>query len=285
MNSNFNRQFILFDFVLVDDPHFIAFMNTAEFGTYVVLRRYIWRGGELKPHFLGLQQLYEEEKLLVSALSREKLAAKLRLKDVTRVSKQLTKLEGLGVVRRIRTGRESIYVLGEWVDYSEDHDSTKRLEWFYLDQKFGSKQPHTSPTETVRRPQTPDVAQKATSDVTQNAPRTWPKTPPQTWRKKPNPTMNNREENIKTVNGVWYHLENLDQPAAKTDYVAQAILDQLGDEHSQRFYHLVAAKVPESVIRRTLAEIKADGARHPERVFTYRMNLHALHQQKGIAQK
>ena len=38
MNSNFYRQFILIDFALLDDPSFIAFFNTAEFGTYAPLR-------------------------------------------------------------------------------------------------------------------------------------------------------------------------------------------------------------------------------------------------------
>ena len=107
MNSNFNRQFILIDFDLVDDPKFIGFFNTAEFGTYVILRRYIWRGGEKTPHFLGLHELFEEDRLLVSSISRERLAAKLQLKDVTRVSKHLTRLEQEGVVRRREQRRET----------------------------------------------------------------------------------------------------------------------------------------------------------------------------------
>ena len=43
---------------------------------------------------------------------------------------------------------------------------------------------------------------------------------------------------------------------------------------------MVAVKVPEPVIRKALAEIKADGARFPERVFTYRMQQYALAQHK-----
>jgi hypothetical protein len=76
------------------------------------------------------------------------------------------------------------------------------------------------------------------------------------------------------------NLDNLDQAQEKTKYVADYILAQLGDHHSHPFYTLVAAKIPESVIRKALAEIKADGARHPERVFTHRMKLFALQQQK-----
>ena len=80
-------------------------------------------------HFLNLHHLYENDKLLVCSISNEKIASLLQLKDLTRVSKQLTKLEKYGVVKRIRTGRQNIYVLGEWYDYSEGKDGSKRLEW------------------------------------------------------------------------------------------------------------------------------------------------------------
>ena len=59
------------------------------------------------------------------------------------------------------------------------------------------------------------------------------------------------------------------------------ILDALGDEHSLRFYQLVAAKIPEAEIHRALAEIKADGAEHPARLFTYKMKQAALKQHKA----
>ena len=137
MNINLNRQFILLDFELIDDPQFLEFVSSAEFGTYLILRRFIWRGGENKPHFLNLHNLYENDKLLVSSISNEKIASLLHLNDLTRVSKQLTKLERYGVIKRIRTGRQNIYILGEWHDYSEMKDGSKRLEWFYLEQKFG----------------------------------------------------------------------------------------------------------------------------------------------------
>ena len=91
-------------------------------------------------------------------------------------------------------------------------------------------------------------------------------------------------ENITTVNvknGQLKYLQNLDQPLEKTKYLAKFILDQLGDQHSWKFYLLVAAKVPEQIIRHALSEIRADGAREPAKVFTYRMNLYA--QQKTPA--
>jgi DNA-binding transcriptional ArsR family regulator len=91
-----------------------------------------------------------------------------------------------------------------------------------------------------------------------------------------------------TVNGVvkggeksvLQKLPDLGEPPEKTEYVAEQILKALGDEKSQKFYHLVAAKIPEGVIRETLSEVKADGARDPARLFTYKMQRYALTQQK-----
>jgi hypothetical protein len=266
MNINVNRQFVLLDFELIDDPSFLDFVSAAEFGTYLILRRFIWRGGEDKPHFLNLHNLYEKNKLLVSSISNEKLASLLKLNDLTRVSKQLTKLEKYGVIKRIRTGRQNIYVLGEWYDYSEGKDGSKRLEWFYLEQKFGVSKKA-------------DLAQKAKSEL-------HPQTG-QTWLKEPNINIEeNREEN--TVNGVvkgeekstLQKLPDLGEPPEKTDYVAKQILKALGDKQSQRFYHLAAAKIPEGVIRETLSEVRADGARDPARLFTYKIQRYALEQRK-----
>jgi hypothetical protein len=265
MNINVNRQFILLDFELIDDPKFLEFVSASEFGTYLILRRFIWRGGENKPHFLNLHHLYENDKLLVCSISNDKIASLLHLHDLTRVSKQLTKLENYGVVKRIRTGRQNIYVLGEWYDYSEGKDGSKRLEWFYLEQKFGVS--------------TSDLAQKAKSELHPQA--------GQSWSKEPNINIEeNREKN--TVNGVvkgggesaLQKLPDLEDPPEKTAYVAEQILKVLGDEKSQRFYHLVAAKIPEGVIRETLSEVRVDGARDPARLFTYKIQRYALTRQK-----
>jgi hypothetical protein len=257
MNSNFNRQFILLDFQLLDDPKFIAFMNTAEFGTHMILRRYIWRGGEAKSHLLGMHELYEQKRLLVSSISREKLAEKLNLKDVTRVSKHLTKLEELGVVRRIRTGRQSIYVLGEWVDYSENKDETKRLEWFYLDQKFGPKQQKEPQKGTVPTTQSSDVAQNTTSDVAQNAHQTWPEPP--------HPT-NNREHKY---NNVRQSLEK-EKDKDKVEYYAKLLAEKLGDQKSLSFYRIVCARYNPNRLLKKAAEIVSDGgARKPGAVFVH----------------
>src|SRR5436309_3509846 len=246
MNINLNRQFILLDFELIDDPQFLEFVSSAEFGTYLILRRFIWRGGENKPHFLNLHNLYETDKLLVCSISNEKIASLLHLNDLTRVSKLLTKLEDYGVIKRIRTGRQNIYILGEWYDYSEAKDGSKRLEWFYLEQKFSVSKS--------------DLAKTAKSDLAQNTGQAWPK--------EPNINIEENREN-NTVNGsskLIKNLANINIPDEQVDYIADYILHELGDKHSAKFYKLVSRKIPESVIRKALSEIKVDGAKHPAKV-------------------
>ena len=65
--------------------------------------------------------------------------------------------------------------------------------------------------------------------------------------------------------------------------MADYILEQLEDEHSKAFYDLVAAKIPETIIRRAIAEIRADGAREPAKLFTYKMKSYALGRLKATA--
>jgi hypothetical protein len=87
----------------------------------------------------------------------------------------------------------------------------------------------------------------------------------------------------KTVNGddsIFRKLPNLTQPQDKTEYVAQNLVRHLGDPQSERFYQLVAAKIPEHVIHAALSEIKVDGAREPARLFTHKMKLYVLSQLK-----
>ena len=87
-----------------------------------------------------------------------------------------------------------------------------------------------------------------------------------------------------TVNGVvkggvvssMQKLPDLDQPQEKTAYIAQYVLDELGDQQSRKFYALVAAKIPEGVIREALSAIRVDGAENPAKLFTYKMQRYAL---------
>jgi phage replication O-like protein O len=93
-----------------------------------------------------------------------------------------------------------------------------------------------------------------------------------------------QETRYKTVNGdesIFKTLPPLKQSKAKTEYVARFILAQLGDKQSARFYHLVAGKIPEHVIREALSEINVDGAREPAKLFTYKMKAYALQRLKA----
>jgi hypothetical protein len=65
-----------------------------------------------------------------------------------------------------------------------------------------------------------------------------------------------------------YDLADIDQPRKLTSLIAEDILRQLGDEHSRPFYQLVARKVPETFIRRTLSELKQGSAKSPAKVFS-----------------
>jgi len=102
-----------------------------------------------------------------------------------------------------------------------------------------------------------------------------------------NNNKDNKEEN--TVNGVvkggekntLQQLPDLGEPPEKIEYIAKdIILKALGDEKSAKFYELVAAKIPEQVIRETLSEVKSDGARSPAKLFTYKIQRYALTRQK-----
>jgi hypothetical protein len=107
-----------------------------------------------------------------------------------------------------------------------------------------------------------------------------------------NPAQCRREENKEknTVNGVvkgggknvLQKLPDLGDPPEKAAYIAKdIILKALGDEKSSRFYELVAAKIPEQVIREMLAEVRVDGARSPAKLFTYKIQRYALTKQKS----
>ena len=98
-------------------------------------------------------------------------------------------------------------------------------------------------------------------------------------------TRDSRQETgYKTVNGdesIFKQLPRINQPPAKTEYIADYIVKQLGDIHSKRFYLLIASCIPEPVIQQALAEIRADGAEHPAKLFTHKMKLYALRSTKG----
>ena len=251
MNENFNRQFVLIDFKLLDDARFLQFCGSSEFSTYLVLKRHIWRGSE--PHFMGLHKYYLQDKKLVCSIDQTKIS---NLTGIVRqnTSTILTSLEEKGIIKRIRTGRQSIYVLGEWIDVKGD--GSYKLEWFYLDGEFG-----ISKADVAKRRQ--QMSDKKPSLMSQ---------------KDDNLNISNKELNREenTVNGsIVKKLINLDQPMEKTEYIVDEILDELGDKHSSNYYKIIARKIPEMVIRQALKEINADGAENPKKVFTFRMEQYA----------
>jgi hypothetical protein len=251
MNNNFNRQFILLDFRLLDDRDFLKFLSTNEFATYLVLRRNVWRS--TAAHYMGLHSLYENERKLVCSLTRDKIAAVTGIAAVN-ISRHLSALEKKSVIKRVPTGRQNIYVLGEWIDVNGD--GSYRVEWFYMEGVYGVSKADL--TLSVRPDLTPtsDQTRRPASD---------------------NNREGNRQDNT-VPNGAIKRLQDLNQPEEKTEYMAEAILKQMGDKHSRRFYEMVAAKVPEPAIRQAMAEIKADGADNPARLFTYKMQRYALDQ-------
>ena len=106
-------------------------------------------------------------------------------------------------------------------------------------------------------------------------------------------TVLQNQPSYKTVNGnknVENFVDNpikrlpvLTIPQEEMLYVAKYILDTLKDEQSAKYYTLVASRVPESVIRQALSEIRADGANNPAKVFTYRMQKYATEKLLGGA--
>lgn len=132
MNSHFNRQFILIDFRLLDDRDFLTFLGSSEFATYLVLRRNVWRSE--KRHYMGLEQLYTEERRLCCSLTHAGIGEVTGV-ALDNISRHLSALERKGVIRRWRTGRQNIYVLGEWIDVKGD--GSFKVEWFYMEGAFG----------------------------------------------------------------------------------------------------------------------------------------------------
>ena len=109
-------------------------------------------------------------------------------------------------------------------------------------------------------------------------------TPPPSDKNSPTQETESQKTVDNTVNGVVKgeegssirKLPDIDQPKEKTAYVTQTLLDELGDRKSEKFYALVAAKIPETVIREALSAIRVDGAENPARLFTYKMQRYAF---------
>lgn len=245
----------MIDFELLEDKKFLKFISSSEFATYLVLRRNIWRS-EDKPHYMGLHDLYSKDKKLVCSLEREKVSEITGI-ALNNISHHLTSLEKKGIIQRIRTGRQNIYVLGEW-----HYNGTEKIEWFFMEGKFGITKDDL--TVSVR----PDL--RKTLDQTK-------------WLALDNNIEDNKKDNTVKENGdikILQNISNLNSPDEQIQYVADFILKEMGDKHSAKFYHLVASKIPEDAIRLMISEIKTDGARSPQRVFVHKVKQYAVEWQK-----
>jgi hypothetical protein len=196
----------------------------------------------------------------------------------------------------MRTGRETIFVVGEWIDISEERDGSAKKEWFYYERVFGKQKPKDSSNETRKgsdeESPSSDVAQNATSEVQKTPHQTWPESPPQMWRGEPPSNKQTEINNLNTVNvnadkeeGSGDRVEepktdlrklpDLEQDKARTESIAYGIVNQLGDRKSFAFYYLVASKIPEQVIYTALSSIKQSDAKFPPKVFSTRMKEYA----------
>jgi hypothetical protein len=89
-----------------------------------------------------------------------------------------------------------------------------------------------------------------------------------------NVTKEEREEGDERKT-VLHQLPNIERPSEETKLITDDILVALGDQHSQPFYALVATKIPESVIRQKLSEIKQGKTHSPAKVFTSAVKAYA----------
>lgn len=295
MTINFNRQFLLTDFRLLDNRDFIKFVKSREYATYIVLRRNVWRSPE--PHYMGLHELYSERRLLASSLIRKEIANALLIEDESEVSRMLTSLEKKGIIKRVRTGRQSIYILGEWIDVLRN-GAYRGVEWFYIDGVFGiskeeiEKGVNIDGGKGIHQTWGKPPYQHKNSPIRGKSPsQSSAPTPLQRRAKTPhNNIKDNKDEN--TVNGhkevkesggssqlasaTIKQLQDQNLPKEKIEYLAQEIAQRLGDKKSLDFFRLVAVKIPEDVIWQNLAELAQDGVvDNPKKLFTYRMGRYA----------
>ena len=143
----YNAQFITIDFRMLDNREFGEFMKTTAFAVYLQLRRYIWRSRSRRNPIAKVNELYAEG-YLVATVERAYLAQKLGIKEERHISRHITELCQMGVIERISTGRQNIYILGKWEDRSVQQDGSYIIELFLLERHFGvEKQPQIIPEE------------------------------------------------------------------------------------------------------------------------------------------
>lgn len=231
VSARFNSQWVMIDFELLDNPEFMRFVGTTAFGVYLILRRYVWRSQD-REHAAGLHLMFARG-LLACSVSVAIIAQRIGVSERS-IKEATTRLEDMGVVQSKMTGREKVYILGEWVDISEKKDGAVRKEWFYLERVFPTRGAEIFPSEV----------QKSVSGEENCTPEVRPTSP------------TNREENKEGVNAV----EKERKDPEHVRYVVDEILKVCGDENSRTYYTRLASRLPDHLIFRSLAEIRQDSA-------------------------
>jgi hypothetical protein len=132
----YNAQFLTIDFRMLDNPAFGEFMKTTAFAVYLQLRRYIWRSRTRRHPIPKVNELFEQGNLVATA-ERTHLAKKLGIKEERHISRHISELCRMGVIERISTGRQNLYILGTWEDRSVHQDGSYVIELFLLERHFG----------------------------------------------------------------------------------------------------------------------------------------------------
>ncbi len=231
VSARFNSQFVMIDFELLDHPEFMHFVGTTAFSVYLILRRYVWRS-EAREHSAGLHLMFARG-LLGCSVSVAIIAQRIGVSERS-IKEATTRLEHMGVVQSKMTGREKVYVLGEWVDISEKKDGTVRKEWFYLERMFPTRGAEIFTSEVQKKVSGEETC---TPEVRETA-----------------PGYINREENRESVNALGK------KDPEHVRYLVEEILDVCGDEKSRPYYTRLASRLPDDLIFRSLAEIRQDSA-------------------------
>ena len=216
-------------------------------------------------HTWGFRELGKLKKITLDEFENGR-----RKVDGTRMDK------GIGMRRQaIISGLRQAVKEGYLIEETDKTDRG-RIKKFYGLQMLGKESNNEEEGKAV------EMYENHTPDVRKSYPRTMKITLPsekETIERNYRNTVNGEEKN-----GIK-KLKNLDQPKERSEYVAQHILSVLGDEKSERFYKLVAAKIPEQVIREILSEIKVDGAQTPAKVFVYRIKKYAMAEARHVLVK
>jgi len=243
LSAKFDSQYIMLPFDMLDNPQFMRFVGSTAFGVYLILRRYIWRS-EKREHRAGLHDLYARG-YLTSSISVPALAEKTGVTDRS-IREATARLVQMGIVQTRMTGRENIYVLGEWVDISQEKDGRARKEWFYVERVFATKQMDLAEADVPGEGRAeenflPDMQVSGRQEDSCLSD-----------RKGTTPT--NREENRERVNAADKQRKDTDH----VRYLVDEILKVCGDEKSRAYYTRLAGQLPDHLIFRALSEIRQD---------------------------